>query len=58
MEPKYTTDELREMGKQLSDQMPMHPFGLNRAANMLDWAANVIDAANAALTPNPSGKQE
>jgi hypothetical protein len=51
LEPKYTIEELREMSKQLQNITPMHQFGMNRASSMLDWAANVIEAARAALTP-------
>jgi hypothetical protein len=56
MDPKYTTDELRALAGQL--HAPVHPFDLDRAAAMLRWAANVIDAANIALAPKPGVDQQ
>lgn len=57
MEPKYTRDEMREMANTLSSSDRLHPFALDRAASMLVWAADVIEAARAALAPNPQGKE-
>ena len=51
MEPKYTTTEMREMSRGLLTDRPFHQFELNRISSALDWAANVIDAANEALKP-------
>lgn len=53
MEPKYTDHELRSMANELRHP-PLHPFALGKAASMLIWAADVIEAARIALKPTSS----
>jgi len=55
MAPKYTRDELRAMANQLSSSDPVNPFALGKAASMLVWAADVIEAAHVALATTSGG---
>jgi hypothetical protein len=46
----WTTDELREMEKQLAKPPPYPPFLIDNLRAALVYAADLIDAADAAIS--------
>lgn len=53
----WATDELREMEKQLAKPPPYPPFLIDNVRAALAYAADLIDAADAAISQVEQGSE-